>query len=291
MLNYVPPAHKENYMTLAYASDGIIGGGATFLAGLLLQFLDAHTPMLGGVRVDSYDTLFVICAVVVTTSALAFASLKESGATGVRAFFANFGSGSAIRALLAIPSYGALTSEDRRKELTYGFGGTRSSLVKEELIAALSDPSFDVRHEAIQSLGRLPPGPAVIKALESMLGYDGLEELQYVRARSCEPVPFVRSARSRTRPICPVSARCCATIPRSIAASPPCQRWANMATHRASAISLRSTRTWLVPTTVPRTSRAARSSCWRWPRSSGWKRAFRVSGVSRSAWSAIVCPG
>ena len=104
-------------MTLAYASDGIIGGGATFLAGLLLQFLDAHTPMLGGVRVDSYDTLFVICAVVVTTSALAFASLKESGATGVRAFFANFGSGSAIRALLAIPSYGALTSEDRRKEL------------------------------------------------------------------------------------------------------------------------------------------------------------------------------
>ncbi len=184
MLNYVPPAHKENYMTLAYASDGIIGGGATFLAGLLLQFLDAHTPVVGGVRIDSYDTLFVICAIMVTTSALAFAALRETGATGVRAFFANFGSGSAIRALLSIPSYGALTSEERRKELTYGFGGTRSSLVKEELIAALSDPSFDVRHEAIQSLGRLPPGPAVIRALESMLNYDGLEELQYAALTS-----------------------------------------------------------------------------------------------------------
>ena len=184
MLNYVPPAHKENYMTLAYASDGIIGGGATFLAGLLLQFLDAGSPTLMGVAIDSYDTLFVLCAVVVVTSALAFAALRETGATGVRAFFANFGSGSAIRALMSIPRYGALTSEERRQELTYGFGGTRSALVKEELIAALSDPSFDVRHEAIQSLGRLPPGPAVIKALESMLNYDGLEELQYAALTS-----------------------------------------------------------------------------------------------------------
>ncbi|RYE10737.1 MAG: MFS transporter [Hyphomicrobiales bacterium] len=184
MLNYVPPAHKENYMTLAYASDGIIGGGATFLAGFLLQFLDANTPTIMGVTIDSYEALFTLCAVVVATSALAFAALKEDGATGVRAFFANFGSGSAIRALLAIPRYGALTSEERRQELTYGFGGTRSALVKEELIAALSDPSFDVRHEAIQSLGRLPPGPAVIRALESMLTYDGLEELQYAALTS-----------------------------------------------------------------------------------------------------------
>lgn len=184
MLNYVPPAQKENYMTLAYASDGIIAGGATLLAGILLQLLDALPAMGPGATVDSYDVLFVICAVVVVTSALAFAALKEEGATGVRAFFANFGSGSAIRALLAIPRYGALTSEERRQELTYGFGGTRSALVKEELIAALTDPSFDVRHEAIQSLGRLPPGPTVVQALESVLRYHELEELQYAALTS-----------------------------------------------------------------------------------------------------------
>lgn len=184
MLNYVPPAHKENYMTLAYASDGIIGGGASLLAGLLLQILDAHTPTLLGMTVDSYDTLFVVCAMVVATSALAFAALRETGATGVRAFFANFGSGSAIRALLSIPRYGALTSEERRQELTYGFGFTRSALVKEELIAALTDPSFDVRHEAIQSLGRLPPAPAVIRALDATLDDSGLEELQYAALTS-----------------------------------------------------------------------------------------------------------
>ncbi len=184
MLNYVPPQQKENYMTLAYASDGLIGGGATFLAGFLLQFLDTNPLVLGGAEVNSYETLFVLCAAVVVTSALAFAALKEEGGTGVRAFFANFGQGDAIRALLTIPRYGALTSEERRQELTYGFGGTRSALVKEELIAALSDPSFDVRHEAIHSLGRLPPSPAGTRALERMLSYEGLEELQYAALAS-----------------------------------------------------------------------------------------------------------
>lgn len=184
MLNYVPPAQKENYMTLAYTTDGIIGGGATFLAGMLLQVMDANPLTLFGAPVDSYEALFVLSAVVIVTSAIAFGLLREEGATGVRAFLGYFGKGSAIRALLSIPRYGALTSEERRRELTYGFGGTRSALVKEELIAALSDPSFDVRHEAIQSLGRLPPSPAVIRALESMLGYEGLVELQYAALTS-----------------------------------------------------------------------------------------------------------
>lgn len=184
MLNYVPPAQKENYMTLAYATDGLIGGGVTFLAGFLLQFLEVQPVALFGVALGSYETLFGVSAVIVVTSAIAFAMLKEEGATGVRDFFGQFGQGSAIRALLSIHRYGALTSEERRRELTYGFGGTRSALVKEELIAALSDPSFDVRHEAIQSLGRLPPSPAVVRALESMLAYEGLVELQYAALTS-----------------------------------------------------------------------------------------------------------
>lgn len=179
LLNYVPPAKKESYTTLAYATDGIIGGGVTILAGILLQSLEVRPITFMGTQLGSYETLFVVSAVVTLTSAIAFGGLKEEGVTGVRDFFRNFGSGSAIRALMSIYSYQALTSEERRVELTYGFGGTRSALVKEELIAALSDPSFDVRHEAILSLGHLPPTAAVVRALESMLGYEGLVELQY----------------------------------------------------------------------------------------------------------------
>lgn len=182
LLNYVPPAQKENYLTLAYATDGLIGGGATFLAGALLQFLEIHP--IAPLGLGSYETLFALCAMIIVTSAVAFGRLREEGGTGVRDFFGQLGSGSPIRALIGISRYGALTSEERRRELAYGFGGTRSALVKEELIAALSDPSFDVRHEAIQSLGHLPKSPAVVRALESMLGYEGLVELQYAALAS-----------------------------------------------------------------------------------------------------------
>jgi hypothetical protein len=184
MLNYVPPAQKENYMTLAYATDGVIGGGATFLAGALLQFLEVNPIAPFGVAVGSYEALFALCALIIVSSAIAFALLREEGGTSVRDFFGQLGSGSPIRALIGISRYGALTSEERRRELTYGFGGTRSALVKEELIAALTDPSFDVRHEAIQSLGHLPKSPPVVRALESMLGYEGLVELQYAALTS-----------------------------------------------------------------------------------------------------------
>ncbi len=207
MLNYVPPAQKENYMTLAYASDGLIGGGATFLAGILLQVLNQNQLAPFGTAIDSYGLLFILIALVVASSATAFALLREEGGTGVVAFFGYFRRGSAMRAFLTIPRYAALTSEERRQELTYGYGGTRSAFVKEELIAALSDPSFDVRHEAILSLGHLPPSPAVIRALESMLRYEGLVELQYAalgalgRLKASESAPRIATFLESSNPL------------------------------------------------------------------------------------------
>ena len=171
-------------MTLAYMTDGLIAGGVTFLAGMLLEYLSTNSIVLLGAMLGSFETLFALSAVVVIISAGSFAMLKEEGATSIRDFYRRFGHGNAVRALWGINRYGALTSEERRRELAYGFGHTRSALVTEELIAALRDPSFDVRHEAIQSLGHLPASPATVSALESMLTYEGLVELQYAALSS-----------------------------------------------------------------------------------------------------------
>lgn len=199
MLNYVPPAKKESYMTLAYMTDGLIGGGAAFLAGWLLELLASNTIVISGVTLGNFETLFALSAAMVVVSAITFAMLKEEGATGVRDFLGQFGRGRPLSALWGIHRYGALTSEERRRDLAYGFGKTRSALVKEELIAALSDPSFDVRHEAIQSLGHLPPSPAVVRALESMLAYDGLVELQYAALNSLGRIKATQSGEAIAR--------------------------------------------------------------------------------------------
>jgi hypothetical protein len=179
MLNYVPPTERESYMALAYSSDGIFGGGLTVLAGVLVQHFEYQPFDLGLVQAGGYEILFLACALITASSAIVFARLKEEGATGIRDFLGQFSSGNALRALWTIQRFSSFTSEQRRRDLAYGFGGTGSTLSRDELISALSDPSFDVRHEAIRALGRLPPTPKAIAALETILTYDGLIELQY----------------------------------------------------------------------------------------------------------------
>jgi Major Facilitator Superfamily/HEAT repeats len=179
MLNYVPPARKESYMALAYGSDGIIGGSATFAAGFLVTWIDAHPLRIFDVAIGSYQSLFVICALIIASSALVSACLREDGATGVKDFLTQFYSVNSLGVLWGIHSYANPTSEERRRDLAYRFGGARSVLAKAELLEALHDPSFDVRYEAIGALGHLPRSDSVVRALEKMLKYDGLIELQY----------------------------------------------------------------------------------------------------------------
>lgn len=184
MLNYVPPQTKESYMALAYSIDGAIAGGATFAAGILVNRLEISPITISGISLGGYETLFVCCAVMMASSAIVVALLKEEDATSARGILSLLYSGNPLRVLWAIHSYGSPTSEERRRELAYGFGGTGNILAKEELLEALSDPSFDVRYEAIQALGHLPASTSVINALETMLTYDGLVELQYAALSS-----------------------------------------------------------------------------------------------------------
>ncbi len=198
MLNYVPPAERESYMALAYSSDGIFGG-LTVLAGVLVHHFELSALPLGPMQAGGYEVLFVAGALITASSAAVFALLREEGATGVRDFLGQFSTGNPLRALWGIQQSSSFTSEQRRRDLAYGFGGTGSTLAKDELIAALSDPSFDVRHEAIRALGRLPPTPKAIRALESILAYDGLIELQYAALDSLGQLRAAQSAEKIAR--------------------------------------------------------------------------------------------
>jgi hypothetical protein len=62
-------------------------------------------------------------------------------------------------------------------------GDAQNPLSMNELIEALSDPSFNVRYEAVHSIGRMPPEPALVDALLALL--EGPEsELSSVAARA-----------------------------------------------------------------------------------------------------------
>ncbi len=184
LLNNVPASAKESYMALHYSVDGLIGGGITFAAGWLLTWLAVHPVTFGGQIFGNYETLFVIAAGVTASSAFAFFLLREDNAISVRDFVSHIAGGGTLRALWAIQVYSTETSEDRRRALAYGFGSIGNPLAKGELLDALSDPSFDVRHEAILSLGHLSADPQIVAALERVLDYEGLTELQYAALTS-----------------------------------------------------------------------------------------------------------
>ena len=199
MLNYVPQTERESYMSLAYSSDGIFGGGLTILAGILVHQLEQSSIIVGSATLGGFEVLFLAGAFVTASSAFTFARLKEEGATGVRDFLVQFSSGNALRAFWGIQRFSSFTSEQRRRDLAYSFGGTGSNLAKDELIASLSDPSFDVRHEAIRALGRLPKTDKTVRALEEVLDYDGLIELQYAALDSLGQLRATQSAEKIAR--------------------------------------------------------------------------------------------
>lgn len=194
MLNVVPPDSKESYMSLHYSIDGLVAGGVTFAAGFLLAWLADNPIVLFGNTLGNFEVLFVLAALISASSALAFAMLREEGAISVRDFVGLLSTGSPIRALWGIRQYASRTSEERRRDLAYGFGSSGSPLAKEELIEALRDPSFDVRHEAIRSLGHMGSSKEVIEALESVLDYEGLVELQYAALASLGRAKALQSA-------------------------------------------------------------------------------------------------
>lgn len=179
MLNVIPPASKEGYTSLHYSIDGLASGIVTFASGVLLVWLGAREIEVAGLVLGKFDIFFPLAAGIVILSALAFGRLREEGALSVRDFVGHFTTGNPMKALWGINRYASRTSEDRRRDLAFRFSGMGSPLAKEELIAALRDPSFDVRHEAIRALGHIGAHPAVRHALEEVLNYHGLVELRY----------------------------------------------------------------------------------------------------------------
>ncbi|SMY08877.1 MFS transporter [Flavimaricola marinus] len=194
MLNVIPPSSKEAYTAMHYSIDGFAAGLVTFAAGILLAWLGTSGIEIWGVAVGNFEVLFILAAVVTAISATAFGRLSEDGALSVREFVDHFTTGNPMKALWGINRYASRTSEDRRRDLAFQFSGMGSPLAKEELIAALRDPSFDVRHEAIRALGHIGAHPAVVQALEAVLDYDGLVELRYAALGSLGRLKAMSSA-------------------------------------------------------------------------------------------------
>ncbi len=182
-VNATPRERKLSYMSLYYAWFGLVSGLGPLLAGQILNLTGDIRAELGVLAIDSYTPLFVLSLFLLAAGVVTVSWLHSEEPTTFRRLAGMFWRGNPIMALFSLIRYRFAGTEVTRIVATQRLGDTHNPLSTNELIEALNDPSFNVRYEAVNSIGRMPPDPELVDALLAVL--DETEaELSTVAARS-----------------------------------------------------------------------------------------------------------
>jgi HEAT repeat protein len=182
-VNAMPVEKKSAYTAVYYAWFGFISGFAPLLAGQLLQFAKALNAQWLFFVFDAYTPLFGLSVLFLAASIFMVSKLQSDEATPFRRFAGMFVRGNPIQALESLILYNFAGDEITRIATTERMGNAKNPLSTRELIEALQDPSFNVRFEAISSIGRMPPEPELVDALIAMLD-EAPSELTFVVTRA-----------------------------------------------------------------------------------------------------------
>jgi MFS family permease len=182
-VNATPANNKTPYMALFFAWWGITSGLGPLLAGQILTLSGDLTTGWSISNIDPYTPLFIMSVVLLTLGFLTIFKLHLDDATPFTRFTGMFLRGNMVRALESLIQYNFAGDEVSRLETTERMGDARSPLSNNELIEALSDPSFNVRYQAVNSIGRMQPDAELVDALLELLE-DNPSELSFAVTRS-----------------------------------------------------------------------------------------------------------
>ena len=181
--NNTPESGKTAYMTLFFAWWGIASGIGPVLAGQLLRIFDGLAGQFLIFQLNAYTPLFILSFVCVGIGFLIISRLTPGDDTPFTRFTGMFLRGNMIRGIESLIQFNFSGGEERRMETTERMGDARSPFSHNELIEALHDPSFNVRHQAINSISRMTPEPELVDSLLDILE-DDPSELSFVITRA-----------------------------------------------------------------------------------------------------------
>ncbi len=174
-VNAMPVEKKSAYTAVYYAWYGFVSGFAPLLAGQILEQSRGIRADVLIFTLDSYTPLFVFSLVFLIASIVTVSQLRSTEALPFRRFAGMFVRGNPLAALESLIMYNFAGDEITRMATTERMGNAKNPLSSHELIEALRDPSFNVRLEAVNSIGRMPPEPELIEALIAMLNEEPSE--------------------------------------------------------------------------------------------------------------------
>jgi len=167
-VNIVPPQKRRDYMAFYFTWVSVVGGISQLASGRLL---DATAGLSGQVwifTIDPYLPLFLAGIILPFVAFFLLRGIHEEG-IGMGQFAGIFLRGNPFLAMTSMIRYHLARDEYSTVRLTEQLGQAKSQLTVDELLEALEDPRFNVRFEAVISIGRMMPDPRLVAKLEEML--------------------------------------------------------------------------------------------------------------------------
>jgi HEAT repeat protein/MFS family permease len=168
-VSVVPPAMRTDYMALFYAFTGIVGGISQLFGGRLLDASQGLSGQIGIFTLDPYVPLFFLNIILPSIAFFLLWSIHEEKGVGVGKFTGIFLRGNPFLAMSSMIRFYLARDEHSTVRMTERLGQAKSPLTVDELLSALEDPRFNVRFEAVVSIGRMPPDTRLIDALIEIL--------------------------------------------------------------------------------------------------------------------------
>jgi len=182
-VNATPAENRTPYMAVFYAWFGLVSGFGPLLAGQILNLATGLQATVAFMTIDRFTPLFALSLTLLATGFGVVPLLRSDTQTTFRRFAGMFLRGNPVKTLALLIQYNFAGDEMTRLLTTERMGDTHNLLSSHELLEALNDPSFNVRYEAIHSIGRMPPEPELVDALVAVL-QKGESELSIVATRS-----------------------------------------------------------------------------------------------------------
>lgn len=168
-VSIVPPKKKTEYMAIYYAWIGLVGGCSQLIAGRSLDCCKEITGTFFNLTLDLYTPLFSVSFILLIVGALLIRQVRVDSDIPTGKFAGMFIHGNPFVAIGSVVRFYLAKEESARVSTTERLGEAKSSLNADELLQALSDPSFNVRYEAIISIARTRPDDRLINALIPVL--------------------------------------------------------------------------------------------------------------------------
>lgn len=166
----VPPNSRNSaYYSVHYAFVGLCAAVAPLCAGWLLDQCRTLSFTWRFVHVDQFAPLFGFSLLFMIGAAFFYTRIRKDGSVRPGEFMFMFIQGNPLMAFNSMIRYRFAADEGERLSTTRHMGDAENPLSTAELVEAVTDPSFNVRYEAIVAMARMPPRAPLTNALIAVL--------------------------------------------------------------------------------------------------------------------------